>query len=329
MSAAPLSKVAIVGASGRIGGAFAKALLQTGKHSVTALTRAGSKSKLPAGVKVIEVDYEDEPSLVAALKGHQFLAISLGVSAAHDVHAKIVTAAGKAGVPYIMPNAYGYPTSDKARPDDMYTQVVHDRVNDVASNGVSSSIVLACGFWYEWSLGLGEAWFGFTIKDRKVTFFDDGKRVITVSTWDQCGRALAALLSLPESGASSGSAAAAPSVADFKGKTLAISSFRVSQRDMLDSLHRVLGTTDADWEITHEPTAKRVREGGRDFQNGDRMGFARKLYGDIFSADNEVSDYAGTQQTADKVLGLPREDLDEATRRTVEMVESGWNPFAV
>jgi len=28
------------------------------------------------------------------------------------------------------------------------------------------------------------------------------------------------------------------------------------------------------------------------------------------------------------VLGLKREDLDECTKRTVEMVESGWNPFA-
>ena len=32
--------------------------------------------------------------------------------------------------------------------------------------------------------------------------------------------------------------------------------------------------------------------------------------------------------SANDALGLPHEDLDEATKRTVEMVESGWKPFA-
>lgn len=27
------------------------------------------------------------------------------------------------------------------------------------------------------------------------------------------------------------------------------------------------------------------------------------------------------------ILGLPKEDLDEATKRTVDMVESGWDPL--
>jgi hypothetical protein len=221
-----------------------------------------------------------------------------------------------------LPNVFGFPAEQEEIGEDSaaYDKLVYERIADVKKNGVSSSVVLHCGFWYEWSLALGEQWFGITIKDRKVTFFDDGKRTITVSTWDQCGRAVAGLLSLPEAGPS-------PSLADFKNKSVPISSFRVSQRDMLDSLHRVLGTTDADWDIRYESTAKRVEDGAEELKNGDFRGFAKGLYGALFAPSRKFADYAATG-TANDVLGLPKEDLDEATKRAVGMVESGWSPFA-
>jgi hypothetical protein len=315
MSTEPIKNVAIAGASGRIGGAFARALLETGKHNVTALGREGSNGTFPEGVHVIKVNYDDEDSIISALKGQQFLAITLGVQAPPDLHARITAAAGKAGVTYIMPNAYGYPRD--AASADSYNKLVIERMND-ADNGVSSVVALFCGFWYEWSLATGEQWFGFTIKDRKVTFFDDGKRTITVSTWDQCGRAFASLLSLPESGSS-------PCLADFN--TVHIYSFQVSQRDMLDSLNRVLGTTDSDWEIKYEPISKRLKDGAEELARGIFTGFPKMLYGGVFQADNDKSDFASTLSVANETLGLPKEDLDEATKRTVEMVEGGWSPF--
>lgn len=265
------------------------------------------------------MNYDDEESLINALKGQQFLVITLGARAPEDLHPKITAAAGKAGVPYIMPNAYGGPLDPNTTDD--FGKATLKRVNDT-KNGVSSWIALPCGFWYEWSLATGEEWFGFTIKERKVTFFDDGKKTLSVSTWDQCGRALAALLSLPESGAS-------PSVADYVNGQVLIYSFRVSQRDMLDSLHRVLGTTDADWEITHEAVEKRIADGAAELAQGNFKGFAKILYGRAFLAGNEDADFAASKPTANEVLGLPKEDLDEATKRTVEMVEGGWNPLGL
>ncbi|KAJ5297433.1 hypothetical protein PENANT_c005G06526 [Penicillium antarcticum] len=318
---APLERVAIVGATGRIGGAFAEALVKTGKHTVTALTRPGGKGKIPDGVDSVEVNYDDQASIIEPLKGQQFLIITLAVSAPDDLHARIAAAAGKAGVPYIMPNVFGYPIDPKeVKDEDRYSQLILSRIGDVEKTNFSSTIKMSCGFWYEWSLALGNQWFGFSIKDRKITFFDDGKRTITVSTWDQCGRALAALLSLPESDGPT-------SVASFKNKDVLIKSFRVSQRDMLDSLHRVLGTTDADWKIEYEPTAKRMQDGAEEMKNGVFTGFPKMLYGGVFLTSSQFSDYAATMPLANEVLGLPTEDLDEATKRTVDMVESGWRPF--
>ncbi|KAJ5181596.1 hypothetical protein N7449_011743 [Penicillium cf. viridicatum] len=320
MSTKPITRVAIVGATGRIGGAFAQSLLQTGQHTVTALTREGSHGQVPEGVQVVRVNYDDEDSLVKALTGQQFLVITLGVQAPEDLHTRIATAAAKAGVPYIMPNAYGYPISPEGVKDtDSYGKRVVTRIAD-AQTGASSSVTLPCGFWYEWSLACGEQWFGFTIKDRKVTFFDNGTRTVSVSTWDQCGRALAALLSLPESGAT-------PALADFKNKDVLINSFRISQRDMLDSLHRVSGTTDSDWEISHESVAKRLADGTEEFAKGAFTGIPKMLYASVFSPTNQESDFAGTMELANDVLKLPKEDLDEATQRVIDMVAGGWSPF--
>ncbi|KAF2492505.1 NAD(P)-binding protein [Lophium mytilinum] len=314
-----IEKVAIIGAGGRVGGAFAKELLRSGKHTVTAMTRKGSKSVLPEGVQVAEVDYDDNSALTSTLKGQQFLIITLSVTAPGDLHGRIVKAAGEAGVPYVMPNMYG---SDIQNPaimnESLNGKMYKERFADF--EGVDTSwVALVCGFWYEWSLALKKPFFGFDIEDRSVTFYDDGKTRIDVSTWDQCGRAIAALLSLPESGAS-------PCVADWKNKPLYINSFKVSQRDMLDSLHRVLGTTDENWTIDFEPTDQRVKRGLEDWKKGNRLGFATASYARVMYPNGD-GDFGSKWGTSNELLGLPKEDLDEATKRVVKMVENGWSPF--
>ncbi|KAF2259492.1 NAD(P)-binding protein [Lojkania enalia] len=317
MATPPITKVAITGVSGRVGSHYANSLLETGKHTVTAITHAGSKGTLPAGVQVAKVDYDDESSLVAALTGQQVLIITLSVFVPPETHDKLVKAAVKAGVSYIVPNTHGGDiNNDRLAADSPYMRAAQNYCKQVEELG-SSYIAVSCGFWYEWSLALPEQWFGFTIKDRKVTFFDDGNTKISTSTWIQCGRAMAALLSLPESGAT-------PCLQDWKNKTLYFSSFEVSQRDMLDSLHRVLGTTDKDWEITYEPTEKRFKEGNEELAKGIFTGRAKSMYSRSFYPNGDGN---FESKTVNKLFALPKEDLDEATKRTVEMVESGWKPF--
>ena len=220
---------------------------------------------------------------------------------------------------YVMPSFYGFDIRDSKLLEESPGPTILQSLNEIEGLGLSY-ISLACGVWYEWSLGLGEQWFGFQIKERKVTFFDDGKIPVDTSTWLQCGRALAALLSLPESGA-------LPSLSDWKNEPLYISSFRVSQRDMLDSLHRVLGTKDQDWEITYEATEKRAADGLAEFSKGQFKGRAKNSYAKYFIRSKELA-LEPHKAVSNEVLGLPKESLDEATERTVQMVESGWNPLA-
>ncbi|KAM0231547.1 hypothetical protein ACHAPO_008395 [Fusarium lateritium] len=318
-----IRNVAIVGAGGHIGGVFARSLIQAGKHKVTALSRYDSKSQLPIGANVVKVNYDDVKSIAEALNGQHFLVITLAAAAPEETHAKIVRAAAEAGVPYVMPNAFSYPISqDNINEQDLYTNVITkgigNRVSEIQRSG-AASVVLCCGFWYEWTLAMGESSFGFYIREREVTFFDDGKRVITVSTWEQCGLALVRLLSLPEADTS-------PSLADYKNANVLIGSFNVSQRNILDSLHRVMGTTDDDWKIKYESSEQRIKEGAEEMRAGSQRGFIKWLCANTFLPSNIASDFTG-KNVANGVLHLPEEDLDVATKRVLTKVESGWSPF--
>ncbi|KAL9112782.1 MAG: hypothetical protein Q9227_003085 [Pyrenula ochraceoflavens] len=318
-SAKPLQKVAIIGATGHIGKVFVEALVRNGQHELTALTRSETKGDLPEGVKRSQVDFNNHDSLVAALHGQQFLIITLAVTAPQDLHNKIVNAAASAGVSYVMPNFYGSDIRNPKLGDEAFGAVIKQQLSEMEKLGVSY-VSLACGTWYEWSVALGESWFGFTISERKVTFFDDGETFVNVSTWPQCGRAVAALLSLPENGAS-------PSLAGWKNEPVYITSFKVSQRQILDSLHRILGTTDADWEIKYEPTVKRAQEGLEEFSKGIITGIGKAMYAKLFMR-SRAGELEIPKEVANKALGLPQESLDEATKTAVDMVQSGWNPLA-
>ncbi|TAQ91630.1 hypothetical protein B7494_g35 [Chlorociboria aeruginascens] len=320
-----ISKIAIVGAGGHIGKHFVEELLKTGKHNVTALTRVESTNTFPSAVQVSHINYDDEASIVSALEGQQFFIISLSVTAPPDLHSKLVKAAAKAGVPYIMPNAYGYDPKNKRLMAQLVTaSQVAERIAEIEGLGVSAHIAMCCGFWYEWSLALPPPWYGFDVKNRKVTFFDDGKTKVNTSTWGQCGRALAAFLSLKELPEDENDKS--PVVSSWKNEPLYISSFLISQRDMLDSLNRVLGTSDKDWTIDFEPTEKRYNDGLAEMKNGDRMGFVKAMYSRVFFPNGD-GDFESTSGLHNDLIGLQKDDLDEATKRTVQMVESGWSPF--
>lgn len=176
--------------------------------------------------------------------------------------------------------------------------------------GVSNWIVLSCGFWYEFSLGGTADRYGFDFRARSVTFFDDGAAKINTSTFAQCGRALAALLSLKLLPEDEGDAA--PALARWDNGVVYVSSFRVSQRDMFESAKRVTGTADADWAIAHEGSAERYRRGVEDMRKGELGGLVRLMYSRLFFPDGSGS-YEDTRGLQNGVLGLPQEDLDEAT----------------
>ncbi|KAI0158622.1 hypothetical protein BJ166DRAFT_498682 [Pestalotiopsis sp. NC0098] len=308
-----IKKVAIVGASGHSGAFMTEALLKTGRHQVTAITRIDSESKFSDGVAVKRVDYSKRATLVEALRGHDALVITLSGHTPKGTEALLVEAAGEAGVPWILPNEWSPDTANEALVKDVF--VFESKVatrKAITELGKSSFISVSTGFWYEWSLAIAPA-YGFDFQNRAVTFFDEGETKICTTTWPQVGRAVAALLSLPIHTEGDKK----DCLDNFRNQVVYVNSFRVSQKDMLESALRVTGTKKSDWTITKEPAEQRYSDGLKEIKEGARIGFAKMMYTRVFFADG-CGDFEATKGTINNVLGLPKEDIDTATKAAIE-----------
>jgi hypothetical protein len=265
---------------------------------------------------VASVDYDDEATVVAALKGQQILIITMATTAPRDTHSKLVQAAAKAGIPYVMPNGYGADIENiKLGEDTMLGPKAKANRDEIESLGMQW-ITVCCGFWYDYSLAGGETRFGFDFDKRSLTIYDDGNIKNSVSTLAQVGRAVAKVLSLNELPVDEKDTNFTQSM--FLNKSVYLKSFVLSQNDMFESVKRVTGTTDADWTITHEDTKKRYEEGLAEMKAGNMAAFGKLLYARAFYPDdnNDLSAKAHNE-----LLELPEESLDESTKAGIDLVE--------
>ncbi len=262
----------------------------------------------------VNVDYNDPSSLSSALKGMDALIITMAVTAPPDTQSKLIHAAADAKVPWVFPNEWGLDHTDESlAKETLIGEGIIKARQLIESLGVSSWVAIVCGFWYEYSLSFSPASYGFDLKNKKVTFYNEGKERLNTSTWDQCGRAVAKVLQLPIKGGSG------PSLSDYKNGMVYISSFAISQRDMLDSIHRVSGTTDKDWTIETEDAKKRWGDGMQELRQPEkngRLAFAKLLYARVFYP-GEPGLFQKRAKLANEVLGLPVEDLDECSKKAI------------
>ena len=90
----------------------------------------------------------------------------------------------------------------------------------------------------------------------------------------------------------------------------------MNQKDMLQSVLRVTGDEERDWTITKEGSKERFASGMKEMQEGNRMGLPKLLYTRVFYPD-APGDFE-SKGTLNKMLGLPEENVDEATKRAIE-----------
>ena len=175
---------------------------------------------------------------------------------------------------------------------------------------------VTCGFWYEFSLAGTEARCGFDFEEKRVTLYSGGETRICTSTWPRVGEAVAKLLSLKIKAESEGEVC----LSNWDDKAVFVSSFFVSQRDMFESVLRVTGDEEGDWEVKFEDVGKRYQRGKEIMERGEMVGFGIMLYARAFY-DDGAGDWRG--KSDNEVLGLGVEDLDEATGWAVEMAKRG------
>ncbi|EWC46788.1 hypothetical protein DRE_04033 [Drechslerella stenobrocha 248] len=314
-----IKNVAVVGATGRQGTHIVEELLKLGKHKVTAITRADSTaaSSFPEGVVSAPVDYNNQASLVDALRGQDVLVITLAATAPPDTQKNLVDAAVEAGVRFVIPNEWGL--DSERDPEFAKTNMVGARIlkfrEYIETTGLPY-IGVQGGFWYEFSLGGSERRYGFDLFDRKYTMYDDGNARLSTSTWEHVSRAVGALLALKVN--PDGPDDKSPTISSFYKKSVCVESFNLSQNEMFASLKRVTGTTDADWTITQEDVKERYSRGMQLLQSGDMKGFETALYASGFFPGNPAS----MTTLANELLGLPKEDLDTHTLKAIEYAKA-------
>lgn len=302
-------------ASGQIGSHFARELLRANRFQVTTITRPESTSTFPEGISVKRIDYSDRYALVEALKGQDALVITLAGNAPSDQEEKLIDAAAEAEVPWIVPNEWGPDSDNQVLAKESILGEAKQKTRRYIENcGKGSWLCLVCGFWYTFSLTGGSSRFGFDFANRKVTFYDDGKTRVNTSTLEQCGRALAGLLSLKISPDNENDKS--PTLSQFKNKPVYMSSFLVSQQDLFQSVLRATETTNEDWTINYQDVKERYREGLAEIQSGNIEGMYKLLYSRVFYPNGD-GNYETSRGLQNDVLGLPKEDFDEVTRNAI------------
>ncbi|KAH6881667.1 hypothetical protein BKA58DRAFT_327783 [Alternaria rosae] len=310
-----LKNIAVVGANGNVGSYITSALLAKNHFNVTAVTRAESKATFPSGVSVARIDYDSPDTIVKALTGQDALVITMSVFGG-NAQEKLIRGAAQAGVPWILPNEFGMYNTEEIQNETIGPGKTIAR-KLIESLGVSSWIGVTSGFWYEYSLSGG--YYGIDIPKREIVYFDDGKQRMNACTWPQTGLAVANLLSLPVS-ASDGNGL---TLGQYRNSMIFVSSFALNQREMFEAVQKVTGTTERDWKITSEPLKQRLATARERMMMGDRMSFATALYTRYFI--DEAGLFERDHKLSNEDLRLPKEDLNEATKRAVDLAKSDFH----
>lgn len=91
---------------------------------------------------------------------------------------------------------------------------------------------------------------------------------------------------------------------------------------MFATVLRLTGTKESDWTITYEESTKRFQDAQARLFGGDRTAFPQLLYSRNFFKDG-VGNFEARRGIANDILGLPKEDLDAATRIAIDRNEKG------
>jgi uncharacterized protein YbjT (DUF2867 family) len=301
MSSQQGRNIAMVGATGSIGSPTLAALLKTGIHTVTVITRVESNATFPSDVAVKKGDYKDESFLVSALKGQDVLIIQVGFMAL-DSQVPLIEAASIAGVRWVLPTEFG---------SDIYSPIATDfpitgmkkKYRDLIEDKNMSWVAIVNNPWFDWSLKQG-MW-SIDIASKKATLFNVGDTKFNTSTQGQVGTAVAKLLSLPEE-----------KLNTFNNRPLYVSSFLLSQRDIFDSAVRATGTRESDWEITKQDPEEAIEVSRKAVAAGNMMAFVGEFY-TAHMQEGRGGDYEGKAAKDAAAIGLEKEDLDKVMQRVI------------
>ncbi|PYH75042.1 aromatic alcohol reductase [Aspergillus vadensis CBS 113365] len=190
-----IRKVSIIGATGTLGSHIASALSAAG-HEVTAVQRKDSDKPVPAGVKVVKVDYQNKDELISTFTG-QDVVISAVPSPQLTSEKTIIDACIAASVKRFIPSEY---TTMMESPLTINLPIAKEKVlirqhlNSVIpdTSAPTTWTSLNTGAFFDMALKYGVLGPNPIIK--KAVFHDGGDKKIAVSLLSDIATAIVKLL---------------------------------------------------------------------------------------------------------------------------------------
>ncbi|KAJ1309095.1 hypothetical protein OPQ81_004773 [Rhizoctonia solani] len=172
--------VALAGANGYVGKAFAKAFLDIDTFEVRLLVRTESigatayQEYKKRGASLCAISYDDEASLIKALDGVDVLVSAVGAAGLTSSQIPLIKAAKQAGVKLFFPSEYGGQFPDTPSPLSVKKTIVQT----ARDHGVPVATLSNGGFpEYMFIPPLG-----FSLAEKKVTIWGKGDTKITWTT---------------------------------------------------------------------------------------------------------------------------------------------------
>jgi len=296
-----LKNVIQLGATGTLGSAVLEGLIASKKFNVTVGTRDASSSSFPAGVKVVQIDYSSQASLVSAFKGEDAIIITIGnlnLALLEQLQMAVVDAAVAAGVSHIIPSNFGGDIVSHRNPAMEFKIRVEEYLQKLSSEGKISYTAIATGIFFNWALTIG--FLGIDLVNKKAVLLNDGNLKINVTNLSSIAETVVTVLSKPDL---------------VKNRLALIHDMFISQNDVLKVVEEELG---AKFEVTYVNTEDLRRESEAGLAAGDPAA----VYGLIKAmAWGPDSPSAWGVDDDSKVLGNTPKDLREEVVKVITQMK--------
>lgn len=286
-----LEKIILVGANGKLGPAIINALLSAKTFTVTILSRASSKSKYPADIKITRTsDDPDVEELVPLLQGQDAVIVIFGGTIG-DLQIRLADAAVQAGVKRFIPADFGScdSSSEKAlslMPLYRTKQKVRKHLQKLESKLGWTSLV--CGHFFDY--GLRSGLLQIDLNSRRAIIFDGGDIKWSTTTIDTIATAVVRILQIEET----------------KNRMLYVQSFCITQNE----LSQALG---GEWQAKHIDSEEYIKEQKVEADKGN----AEPIENLVSVVEIVDANWEGKNDFANTLLGLEEEHLDEVVGRVV------------
>ncbi|EWZ02869.1 hypothetical protein FOYG_02085 [Fusarium oxysporum NRRL 32931] len=287
-----IRSVAQAGASGNLGTAVLKELVQSG-FGVRVLSRKAGQipTAYSSQVKEIVVDYEDAESLRNALAGVDAVVSTLGAPAVGNPQRALVDAAAASGVQRFIPSNFGCDQENSlTRKLPVFAEKVKTEdylIGKVQTTSLSYTFIYN-NLFLDWGLVNGSL---ANLKEKSVVLYNGGDLPISVTRLSTVGKGVVGVLKNPTA---------------TKNRNIKIEDGKVSFKDLASTLQDAIPGS---WIIKEADTDKLYAKSDEALKNGIMEGWVWFNY--ILQGGTNAKYGGSFQHVNNDLVGLPTLSKDE------------------